>query len=629
MPLTKLQFKPGINRDITSYSNEGGWVDGDKIRFRMGFPEKIGGWEKLSESTYQGTARALHNWIALDGSDYLGLGTHLKYYIEEGGVFFDITPVRATTTNGIVFAATNGSTTITATDSSHLASIGDFVVISGAASLGGTVTAAVLNAEHQITGVTSANAFTFVVSAAANGSDTGNGGAGADAAYQVGVGLDTQIGGTGWGAGPWGSVAGGTGWGDGSDLTTVGALRLWSHDNFGEDLLINPRNGGVYYWDKSSGLTARAVEISTLDATVSNTPSLVTQIMVSDSDRHVIAFGCDGIGSQGVQDPLLIRFSNQESLTQWTPTATNTAGDLRIGSGSKFIRAIQTKREIIIWTDSSLHSMRFIGPPFTFGITPLSSHITIAGPNAAVAVEDIVLWMGKNCFYMYDGSVKQIACSVKEEIFFNLNNIQLDKIFAGVNAEFGEVIWFYPSDDNSTANGGNGQNDKYVIYNYNEQIWYYGTLERAAWLDRGLRSFPIATQDGYIYNHEKGYDDDGSALVSSIESSQIDIGDGDRFSFISRLIPDITFNGSTADNPSVNITIEGRNYPGGNYLQSDTSAVTRTAVSANTVPFEQWTEKADVRVRGRSFNLSVASSNEGVRWRLGTPRVDARADGRR
>ena len=625
MPLVKLKFKAGINRDITPYSNEGGWVDGDKIRFRMGFPEKIGGWEKLSPLTYQGTARALKNWIALDGSDYLGLGTHLKYYIEEGGAFFDITPIRATTTNGIVFAATNGSTTITATDSSHGASLGDFVTIAGAVSLGGVVTAAVLNAEHQITSVPTANTFTFAVSSAANSSDSGNGGSGGDAVYQIGVGLDTQIGGTGWSAGVWGR---GT-WGSGTDLTTVGALRLWSHDNFGEDLLINPRNGAIYYWDKSSGLTTRAIELSTLSADPANVPSLVTQIMVSDTDRHIIAFGCDAISGGGVQDPLLIRFANQETLTDWTPTATNTAGDLRIGSGSKFVRAIQTKREIVVWTDSSLHSMRFIGPPFTFGITPIASNITIAGPNAAVAIEDIIVWMGKNCFYIYDGRVKQIPCTVKEEVFFNMNNVQLDKIFAGVNAEFGEVIWFYPSNSNSTANGGNGQNDKYVIYNYNEQIWYYGTLERAAWIDRGLRDFPIATQDGYVYNHEKGYDDDGSALISSIESSQIDIGEGDRFSFISRLIPDLTFNGSTTDNPSVNVTIEGRNYPGGDYLQSDTSAVTRTAVSTSTVPFEQWTNKADIRVRGRSFNISLASSNSGVRWRLGSPRVDARPDGRR
>jgi hypothetical protein len=625
MPLVKLKFRPGINRDVTSYSNESGWVNGDKIRFRMGFPEKIGGWEKLTEQTYQGTARALKNWLALDGSDYLGIGTHLKYYIEEGGAFYDITPIRATTTNGITFAASDGSTTITATDSSHGASLGDFVTIAGAVSLGGTVTATVLNAEHQITSVPTANTFTFEVSSAANSSDSGNGGSGGDAVYQISVGLDTQIGGTGWGAGVWGR---GT-WNSGADLTTVGALRLWSHDNFGEDLLINPRNGAIYFWDKSNGLTTRAIELSTAATNTINVPSLVTQVMVSDTDRHVIAFGCDAIGGGGVQDPLLIRFASQETLTDWTPTATNTAGDLRIGSGSEFIRAIQTKREIVIWTDSSLHSMRFIGPPFTFGITPIASNITIAGPNAAVAIEDIIVWMGKNCFYIYDGRVKQIPCTVKEEVFFNLNNAQLDKIYAGVNAEFGEVIWLYPSDTNSVVNGGNGQNDKYVIYNYNEQLWYYGTINRDAWLDRGLRKFPIATGSNYLYNHEKGYDDDGSALAASIESSQIDIGDGDRFAFISRLIPDLTFNGSAANNPSVNITVEGRNFPGGDYLQSDTSAVTRTAVSTSTVPFEQWTNKADIRVRGRSFNFLIASSDTGVRWRLGSPRVDARPDGRR
>ena len=625
MPLVKLKFRPGINRDVTSYSNESGWVNGDKIRFRMGFPEKIGGWEKFSAQTYQGTARALKNWLALDGSDYLGIGTHLKYYIEEGGGFYDITPIRATTTNGITFAASDGSTTITATDSSHGASLGDFVTIAGAVSLGGTVTATVLNAEHQITSVPTANTFTFEVSSAANASDSGNGGSGGDAVYQISVGLDTQVGGTGWGAGVWGR---GT-WNSGADLTTVGALRLWSHDNFGEDLLINPRNGAIYFWDKSNGLTTRAIELSTAATDTANVPSLVTQVMVSDTDRHVIAFGCDAIGGGGVQDPLLIRFASQETLTDWTPTATNTAGDLRIGSGSEFIKAIQTKREIVIWTDSSLHSMRFIGPPFTFGITPIASNITIAGSNAAVAIEDIIVWMGKNCFYIYDGRVKQIPCTVKEEVFFNLNNAQLDKIYAGVNAEFGEVIWLYPSNTNSVANGGNGQNDKYVIYNYNEQLWYYGTINRDAWLDRGLREFPIATGSNYLYNHEKGYDDDGSALAASIESSQIDIGDGDRFAFISRLIPDLTFNGSAADNPSVNITIEGRNFPGGDYLQSDTSAVTRTAVSTSTVPFEQWTNKADIRVRGRSFNFLIASSDEGVRWRLGSPRVDARPDGRR
>ena len=623
MPLVKLKFKAGINRDITPYSNEGGWVDGDKIRFRLGYPEKIGGWEKVTPQIYQGTARALINWNALDGSDFLGIGTHLKYYIEEGGALYDITPIRATTTNGIVFAATNGSTTITATDSSHGAEIGDFVTIAGSASLGGVVTAAVLNSEHQITSIPTVNTFTFEVTTAANSSDSGNGGAGVDGDYQINIGLDTQVGGTGWGAGTW---ARGT-WSSGANLGVVKSLRLWSHDNFGEDLLINPRDGAIYYWDKSDGLTANAVEISS-ETGASDTPTIAKQILVSDQDRHVIAFGANTIGTT-VQDPLLIRFSTQESLVDWTPTATNTAGDLRIGSGSQFITAVQTKREIVIWTNSSLHSMRFIGPPFTFGIAPVSSQTTIAGPNAVAAVDDIVLWMGKNTFYLYDGKVQQIPCTVKEEVFFDMDFAQLDKVSAGINSEFGEVIWFYPSSSNSIANNGDGQNDKYVIYNYNEKVWYYGNLERTTWIDRGLREFPIATNDGYLYFHEKGYDDDGSALISSIESSQIDIGDGEKFVFINKLIPDLTFNGSTTDNPSVNITIEGRNYPGGDYLQSDTSAVTRTAVSTSTVPFEQWTNKADIRVRGRSFNLSLASSNEGVRWRLGSPRIDARPDGRR
>ena len=623
MPLVKLKFKAGINRDITPYSNEGGWIDGDKIRFRLGYPEKIGGWEKVTPQIYQGTARALINWNALDGSDFLGIGTHLKYYIEEGGALYDITPIRATTTNGIVFAATNGSTTITATDSSHGAEIGDFVTIAGSASLGGVVTAAVLNSEHQITSIPTVNTFTFEVTTAANSSDSGNGGAGVDGDYQINIGLDTQVGGTGWGAGTW---ARGT-WSSGANLGVVKSLRLWSHDNFGEDLLINPRDGAIYYWDKSDGLTANAVEISS-ETGASDTPTIAKQILVSDQDRHVIAFGANTIGTT-VQDPLLIRFSTQESLVDWTPTATNTAGDLRIGSGSQFITAVQTKREIVIWTNSSLHSMRFIGPPFTFGIAPVSSQTTIAGPNAVAAVDDIVLWMGKNTFYLYDGKVQQIPCTVKEEVFFDMDFAQLDKVSAGINSEFGEVIWFYPSSSNSIANNGDGQNDKYVIYNYNEKVWYYGNLERTTWIDRGLREFPIATNDGYLYFHEKGYDDDGSALISSIESSQIDIGDGEKFVFINKLIPDLTFNGSTTDNPSVNITIEGRNYPGGDYLQSDTSAVTRTAVSTSTVPFEQWTNKADIRVRGRSFNISLASSDEGVRWRLGSPRIDARQDGRR
>ena len=628
MPLTKLQFRPGINRDVTSYSNEGGWVDCDKVRFRQGFPEVIGGWEKYSSNTYLGTARALFNWVALDGSDFLGVGTHLKYYIEQGQAFYDVTPIRATTTNGITFAATDGSSTITATDSTHGAVQGDFVTISGAVSLGGNITAAVLNQEYQIDSVPSVNTYTFTAkdttgaTVTANASDSGNGGSGVDGEYQINAGLNTGVGGTGWGAGTWGR---GT-WGSGATLGVTTSLRMWSHDNFGEDLLINPRDGSIFYWDKSGGVTTRAVEISTVSG-ADETPTVAKQIMVSDVDRHVIAFGTNPVGSS-TQDPLLIRFSDQESLTDWNPKATNTAGDLRIGSGSEFVKAIETKREIIIFTDSSVHSMQFIGAPFTFGIQPLASNTTIMGPNAAIAVEDAVFWMGRQNFYVYDGKTQQLPCSVKERVFFDFNYGQAHKVFAGVISEFSEIVWYYCSDTNSVANGGNGENDRYVIYNYAEQTWYYGTLSRTAFLDRGIRTFPIAAEGGYLYNHETGYSDDGAIMTSTIESSPIDMGDGDQFTFIRRLIPDFTFNGSTTSSPTVNVTLQSNNFPAGNFLQSEIAQVDRTAVST-TVPFEQYTNKADVRLRGRAFSIKVDCSALGVRWRLGSPRVDIRQDGRR
>jgi len=628
VPLTKLQFKPGINRDITSYSNEGGWVDCDKVRFRQGYPEVIGGWEKYSPETYIGTVRGLHNWVALDGSNLLGLGTESKYYVEQGQQFYDVTPIRKTSTNSITFAATNGSSTITATDANHLAVQGDFVTIAGAVSLGGLITAAVLNQEYQIDSVPTANTYTIIAkdtagaTVTANASDSGNGGSGVDGVYQLNSGLNTGVGGTGWGAGTWGR---GT-WGSAATATVATQLRIWSHDNFGEDLLINPRDAGIFYWDKSDGLTARAVNISTLGG-ASNVPTICKQIMVSDVDRHVIAFGADTINT-GEQDPLLIRFSSQETATDWTPTATNTAGDLRIGTGSEFVRAIETKREIIVFTDSSMHSMQFIGPPFTFGIQPLATNITIMGPNAAVAVNDAIFWMGRQNFYLYEGQTKQLPCTVKERVFFDFDYDQADKVYASVISEFGEIIWFYTSNTNSLANGGTGENDRYVIYNYQEGVWYYGDLGRSAFLDRGVRTFPIAAADNYLYNHETGYTDDGSVMTSRLESSPIDMGDGDHFTSISRVIPDFTFNGSTTTAPTVNLTLQSNNFPGGNYLQTELSKVDRT-VTTTTVPFEQFTNKADVRLRGRAFSLKVDCNTIGVRWRLGSPRVDLRQDGRR
>ena len=629
MPLQKLQFRPGINKDVTSYSNEGGWVDGDKIRFRLGFPEKIGGWLKYSVNTFQGVARALHNWIALDGSNFLGVGTHLKYYIEEGGGFNDITPLRETTAAGdVTFAATNGSTTITVSDTNHGAVLNDFVEFSGAATLGGNITAAILNAEHQVTAVISSSQYQIVVSATANGSDTGNGGSSVVGKYQINVGLNSQVGGTGWGSSTWGRG----GWGSASALTTVTNIRLWSHDNFGEDIIINPRDSNVYYWDKGTGLSARAVELSTLSGAKS-APQIAKQILVSDQDRHVLAFGCDGLGANssaaqgnGVQDPLLVRFSSQENAVDWFPTSTNTAGDLILGSGSEFVQAVETKREILVWTDTSLHSMRFIGPPFTFGIQQLASNITIMGPNAAVATEDVVYWMGIDNFYTYSGQTKQLNCTVKDHVFNDFNFSQADKVYGGINSEFSEVIWLYPSETNSLASGGSGENDKYVIYNYKDDIWYYGNLSRSAWLDRGIRTFPIAAESGYLYNHEFEYDDDGSAMASFIESAPMDIGDGDKFALATTVVPDLTFVGSTAlSSPQATFTLKARTEPGAAYGSTSSGSAVRTASS----PVETFTELLNLRVRGRSFAIKVDSSALGTKWKLGSPRVDIRPDGRR
>jgi len=625
MPMRKLQFKPGVNQEITSYSNEGGWRDCDKIRFRFGYPEKIGGWEKYSSSTYLGSARSLHNWIALDGSNYLGVGTHLKYYIEEGQAFSDITPIRSTTGAGdATFAATNGSAVITVTDSSHGAVENDFVTFSSAASLGGNITAAVLNVEHQITQIVDANNYKITASATASGSDSGNGGSNTVAVYQINVGLDSVVGGTGWGAGTWGRGA----WGSAepNGLTTTTEIRLWSHDNFGEDLLINARDAGLYYWDRTNNLSTRAIELSTLSGTKTSVPTIAKQILVSDQDRHVIAFGCDGInasssGTQGdgTQDPLLIRFSSQENPIDWFPTATNTAGDIRLGAGSTFVQAVETKREILVWTDTALNSMRFIGPPFTFGLQQLASNITIMGPNAAVATEDVVFWMGIDNFYVYAGQTQQLPCTVKNKVFLDFNFSQTAKVIAGVNSEFSEVFWFYPS-------AASNDNDRYVVYNYGEKVWYFGNMSRSAWLDRGVRQYPIAAESSYLYNHELGYDDDGSAMNSFIESAAIDIEDGDRFVYINKVIPDLTFSGSTnLSTPQATFTVKARNFPGASFDNTAASAAIRTSES----PVEKFTEQLYLRARGRSFAMRIESEALGAKWKLGSPRVDMRPDGRR
>jgi hypothetical protein len=639
MPLAKLQFRPGVNKENTSYSNEGGWSDSDKIRFRFGFPEKIGGWTRQSDYSFLAPCRALHSYVTLQGSLLMAVGTRFKFYINEGGFYYDITPIRATTAAGdVTFGATNGSATIDVADTGHGAVTGDFVTFSGAASLGGQITADVLNQEYQIIVVDENN---YTVEArtvstiasitdngvlnptpvTADGSDTGNGGASVVGTYQINSGLGVVVTGTGWGSSTWGR---GT-WGSSSTLSTVNNVRLWGIDNFGEDLLFNARDGGIYYWDTSASDydVDRAVALADLPGADTGTPTIAKQVLVSDTDRHIIAFGCDSQNNVGVQDPLLIRFSSQESLTEWDAEVTNTAGDLRVGSGSEIIVAVETRNQILVFTDISLHSMQFLGPPFTFGLAQVAENITIAGPSAVTAVDDKVFWMGIGDFYVYTGQTQKLPCPVRAYIFDNINEGQIELTVCALNSTFSEVWWFYPS-------AGSNENDRYVIYNYVENTWAIGALTRTAWHDRGLFNAPIAAStDGYLYNHETGQNDGStnppSAITSYIESSQISIGEGNNFVFLTKLIPDLTFENSISDAPTVDFTLQARNFPGGAYLQSDTSGVTQSA----TTPVEQFTEQTWIRLRGRSFAVKVESDTTDTQWRLGTPRVEIRPDGRR
>lgn len=625
MPLTKLQFKPGIVRETTSYTNEGGWYDCDKIRFRFGAPEKIGGWSKYSGATYLGTAREIKPFVSLDGTRLNGVGTHLKYYIEQGGGYNDITPIRLTTTAGdVTFSATDGSSTITVTDTDHGAIANDFVTFSSAVSLGGNITADVLNQEYQVFNVTSVNSYTIIakntsgVTVTANASDTGNGGASVVGVYQINTGLDTTVAGTGWGAGTWSR---GT-WGSSSSLLAVGAaLRLWSSDNFGEDLIINARDGGIYYWDNSAGVSTRAVALSDLAGADSTTPTIAKQVMISDTDRHIIVFGCDPQNNIGAADPLLIRFSDQESPTTWASLPTNTAGDLRIGSGSEIVSAIETRQQILVFTDVSLHAMQFLGPPFTFGINLISENITIMSPNSVKAVDDMVFWMGMQDFYVYTGQVQKLPCTVRDYVFEDFNDVQAEKVFAALNSSFNEIWWFYPSANSDEI-------DRYVVYNHQQKLWFYGTMARTAWVDRGINEYPLAAApDGYLYLQELGLNDgeNGTAINAYINSSPIDMGDGENFAFIRRMIPDVTFVGSSAVNPSVNFILQTQNFPGADYSTTSSNNITRSA----TVPVEQFTEQVHVRLRGRSMALKLESDSLDVQWRLGSPRVDIRPDGRR
>ena len=627
MPLTKLQFNPGINKEMTDLMSKGGWTDGNLVRFRKGLPEKIGGWEKGTDASYLGTGRALLGWVALDATKYLGLGTTFKYYIKQGSDFDDVTPIRSTTSAGdVTFSATNGDATITVTDTSHGAVQNDFVTFSGAASLGGNITAAVLNQEYQITTVVNTNSYQIEAkdssgaTVTANSSDSGNGGSSVVGAYQINVGLDVFVTSTGWGAGAWSN---GT-WGSKTELTETGQLRLWSHDAFGEDLIINPRAGSIYYWDETNETSTRAVELSSLSG-ANLTPTKALQVIVSDIDRHVIVLGADpisGSSRSGVIDPMLIAFSDQESATNWEPTATNTAGSLRLSSGSQIIGGLRSRQEILIWTDTSLYSMQFIGAPFTFGVNLINENVGLISPNAAINAPDSVYWMARDGFYTYSGSVKRLVCSVLNYVLDDFNSSQAFKTIAFTNKEFNEVGWFYCSSSSTEI-------DRYVTYNYLEGAWSIGNLSRTAWLDEGVFEKPRATgkdnDTGYLYVHEDSDDDDGSPMDNVfIESGDIDIEDGDSFGFVSKIIPDVKFFGSSASDGQINFVLKTRNFPGDTLTTNSTNDVTSS------------TQQNFTRARGRQLVLRVQSDDDadtgvrtGFKWRLGSSRIDVKTDGRR
>ena len=620
--LKKIQFKAGVNRENTRYSAEGTWYDINKVRFRFGLPQKIGGWQRLSSSTYLGVARSLTNWATLSGQNLVSVGTNLKYYIERGGAYFDVTPIRLTTAAGdATFAAVNGSAILTVTETAHGAQQGDFVTFSGAVSLGGNITAVVINKEYTVATVLTANTYTIVATATANGSDVGNGGGSTVAAYQIPVGNAIEVPFAGWGAGRWGFGE----WGIGE--TTNAPMRLWSQNNFGEDLFFTYRGGQPYYWEADNGVNTRAVFVSTLSG-ASNVPTVVNIAYVSDIFRFAFCFGSNELGDPDL-DPMLIRWSDQEDVANWTPASTNQAGSLRVSKGTEIITIRQARQEILVFTDAALYGLQYLGAPEVWGAQLLGDNITVISPNATIYANNVAYWMGKDKFYYYDGTVKTLTCSVRSYVFNDINPDQFDQVVCGTIEQFDEVWWFYPS-TNAT------QNDLYVVYNYIEAVWYYGSLSRAAWLDSDLRNYPVAaTFSNNLVYHENGVDSNESgtavAITATITSGEFSLDEGDKFMMINRILPDMTFVGSTAGSPSATMTLlplensgSGYNNPlsaGGN----SSSSVVRSA----SVPIEEFTGQAFVRIRGRQIAVKIESTGLGVTWKLGIPRIDLRPDGRR
>jgi len=693
MPLKKLTLKAGVNRENTRYTNENGWYESDKVRFRQGTPEKIGGWTRISANVFLGICRSLWNWITLGGANLLGVGTNLKFYIEQGGAYNDITPLRATSVINANPFAGNGTTTVTVTDTAHGGVTGDFVTFSGATGTYNTI----FNAEFQITVLT---VDTYTITTSSTIAAGNYGGASVTAAYQINVGADAALPMVGWGAGGWGSGA----WGIGS--TTNTSIRLWQQSNFGENLVFGYRGGPLYYWDNAGGLTSRGVLVSSLGGTVTFTnasPTVVTAtraftngtpiqfdatsslpsgvsaattyyvtnasgltfnianssgtlintastgsgayisllvdvplvqnyLLVSDASRFVFAFGTNDYGSV-TQNPMLLRWSDQESVTDWTPAATNQAGSALLSHGSKIVTALQTRQEILVYTDSSLYSLQYQGAPVVWSTQLLGDNVSIAGPNAAALASGAAYWMGVDKFYKYDGRVQTLRCDLRQYIYDDINLAQADQFFASTNEGFNEVWFFYCSANSTTI-------DRYVVYNYFEDngngVWYYGNMARSAWLDSGLRNYPMAaTYVNNIVYHEYGVDDNTlatpEAIYAMISSAEFDIDDGDHFGFVWRMLPDITFRGSSASSPQATMTLIPMQNSGSGYNSptsvagSDNALITRTA----TIPIEQFTGQVYVRVRGRQMILQLESNQLGCTWQLGSPRIDIRQDGRR
>jgi hypothetical protein len=642
MPFLKLKFRPGINRDTTNYANEGGWFECDKIRFFSGYPQKIGGWIRATSETFIGTCRQLANWITSFTDNFLALGTNEKVYIEVGGIFYDITPIRETFTTSTspssdnCIDTTNASTTVIVNITGHGCLTGDYVTISGVTGNPGGVPDAEINTEHVVTRVDNDN-FTFVVTTAATSTTTNGGGTAITVECQIHPGFASVTAGYGWGTGAW---SGTYGWGLASPTPVYLPQRDWWFDNFDNDLVMNIRadtttagvavGGPIYYWERgttvnpTTALNTRAVLLSSFMG-ATDVPETAMQILVSQNDKHLLAFGCQPYnGASGDFDPLLIRWASQDDPLMWEPLQTNSAGFIRVSRGSRIVRALATRQEILVFTDTHLFTLQFLGTADVFGLQEYADNISIMGPRATISANNITYWMGLDKFYMYDGRVKTLPCSLREYVFKDINFAQSDQVICGTNEGFNEVWWFYPSGNSDWV-------DRYVIYNHLDQLWYYGQLGRTAWLDVASRNFPAAVytnqaQDpGELYTHEVGIDDAGAPMESFIQSSDFDITEdsGERFMLTRRMIPDINFSTSTAQAPEVSLTIRPRNFPGSNFQNdpSDTQRVINTSVNT-------FTDQVFIRARARQLALRVGSVDLGVQWQLGNPRLDVRADGK-